>query len=114
MGLVRVVPIDWSMEDFVESLELPIGCGEVLKAHRLNHRNIIKGIVELIMSRAHSIAKGYNKQAHDAISNPLPNGCALGNSQPDFLQSQGKMLEDLSSLLLSIVAPCSELPLPTN
>ncbi|VVD03323.1 unnamed protein product [Leptidea sinapis] len=30
------------------------------------------------------LAKGYNKQAHDAITNlppsSLPNGCALGNS----------------------------------
>ncbi|VVC88547.1 unnamed protein product, partial [Leptidea sinapis] len=97
------------MEDFVESLELPIGCGDVLKAHRFNRKNIIEGIVEWVPTQSH---------AHDAFINLPPsslrNGCALGNSQPDFLQSQGKMLEDLSSLLLSIVAPCSELPLPPN
>ncbi|VVC88385.1 unnamed protein product, partial [Leptidea sinapis] len=104
MSLVRGVPVDWSMEDFVESLELPIGCGEVLKARRLNRKNIMEGTVEWVPTQS----------AHDAIINlpstSLPNGCALGNSQPDFLQSQVKMLEDLSSLLLSIVAPCSELP----
>ncbi|VVC98687.1 unnamed protein product [Leptidea sinapis] len=98
MGLVRGVPIDWSVEDFVESLELPIGCGEVLKARRLNRKNIIKGITEWVPTQSTIIrsprlrtplAKGYNKQAHDAIINlppsSLPNGCALGNSQPDFL-----------------------------
>ncbi|XP_069360040.1 uncharacterized protein [Maniola hyperantus] len=284
MGLVRGVPIDWSMGDFVESLELPIGCGEVLKARRLNRKNTIEDRVEWVptqsvvvtfrgqtlpsrifsfytslpvesykfptiqclnccrfghiksqcrskprcyrcaqphtgescdvskekatclhcsgshfasdkdcpeFSRQESIKlvmsqdnisyieasarfppvrrsyaemtrelfstptfsprpphptnssrpnvtpkksyretiirsprpraplpKGYNKQAHESIinnpSSSLPNGCALGNSQPDFPLSQGKMLEDLTALLLSIVAPCSELPLPPN
>ncbi|VVD01441.1 unnamed protein product, partial [Leptidea sinapis] len=48
MGLVRGVPVDLSMEDIVESLELPIGCGEVLKARRLHRKNIIEGTDEWV------------------------------------------------------------------
>lgn len=30
MGLVKGIPVDWSMEELVESLELPSGCGAVM------------------------------------------------------------------------------------
>lgn len=64
------------------------------------------------------LAKGYDKYAHRSFTNSpsssLPNGCALGSSLPDSPPSQSKMLEVLSEFLLSIVAPCSEIPLPPN
>ncbi|XP_047518799.1 uncharacterized protein LOC125058703 [Pieris napi] len=63
------------------------------------------------------LAKGYDRTAHQTIvgesSSSLPNGCALNNNV-DTLPSQGKMLEFISEFLLSIVAPCSEIPLPPN
>lgn len=40
MGIIRQVPTDISMSEFVESLELPIGCGKVMKARRLSRKNI--------------------------------------------------------------------------
>lgn len=40
MGLIRQVPTDMSMTEFVESLDLPKGCGKVLKARRLNRKTI--------------------------------------------------------------------------
>ncbi|XP_069360898.1 uncharacterized protein [Maniola hyperantus] len=38
MGLVKGVPVDWSMGELVDSMELPPGCGEVVKARRLNRK----------------------------------------------------------------------------
>lgn len=38
MGIVRQIPVDWSMDEFVESLVIPSGTGEVLKARRLNRK----------------------------------------------------------------------------
>lgn len=43
MGLVRGIPIDWSMEELSRSLELPNGCGEILKARRLNRKQFVEG-----------------------------------------------------------------------
>lgn len=42
MGLVRGVPVDWSMDEFVESLQIP-GPTYVLKARRLNRKNKTDG-----------------------------------------------------------------------
>lgn len=44
MGLVREVPTEFSMEEFVESLELPQECGMVLKARRMNRKRIIEHV----------------------------------------------------------------------
>jgi hypothetical protein len=38
MGLVRGVPIDWSMHEFVEGTELKEGKGKILKARRLQRK----------------------------------------------------------------------------
>lgn len=38
MGIVRNIPTDLSMSEFVESLIIPEGCGLVLKARRLNRK----------------------------------------------------------------------------
>lgn len=48
MGIVRQIPVDLSMDEFVESLELPIGCGEVLKARRLNRKSIDEGKISWV------------------------------------------------------------------
>lgn len=40
MGVVRNVPVDLSMDEFIESLSLPPGCGTVLKARRFNRKVI--------------------------------------------------------------------------
>lgn len=45
MGIVRQVPVDLSMDEFATSLILPNGCGEVLKARRLNRKTIDDGKV---------------------------------------------------------------------
>lgn len=42
MGLVRNVPVDMSLDEFAESLEVPEGCGFVLKARRLNRKTIME------------------------------------------------------------------------
>lgn len=38
IGLVRGVPCEWSMEEFIEAAQLPSGCGIILKARRLNRK----------------------------------------------------------------------------
>lgn len=38
MGLVRGVPTDLALDAFVKEVELPSGCGEILKARRLNRK----------------------------------------------------------------------------
>lgn len=43
MGIVRGIPVDWSMDELVESLDLPDNCGIVLKARRLNRKNTENG-----------------------------------------------------------------------
>lgn len=43
MGIVRGVPVDWSMEEFVDSLQMPGFCTQILKARRLNKKNMVDG-----------------------------------------------------------------------
>lgn len=43
MGIVRGVPVDLSMKDFVDSLDLPENCGKVLKARRINRKQSTEG-----------------------------------------------------------------------
>ncbi|CAH2238588.1 jg23693 [Pararge aegeria aegeria] len=52
MGLVRGVPVEWHLDEFVESLDLPSGCGEVLKARRLNRKQITEGIVTWVPTQS--------------------------------------------------------------
>lgn len=48
MGLVRGIPVDWSMEDMISYIDLPDGCGEVLKARRLNRKILNNNVAEWI------------------------------------------------------------------
>lgn len=43
MGLVRGVPVDWSMDEFVESLITPGECAQILKARRMNRKVKLDG-----------------------------------------------------------------------
>lgn len=43
MGLVRGVPVDWSMDEFVESLMVHGECNKILKARRMNRKNKVDG-----------------------------------------------------------------------
>ncbi|CAH2090165.1 unnamed protein product [Euphydryas editha] len=52
IGLIKGIPVDWSMEELVESLELPSGCGAVMKARRLNRKNIQEGSVSWIPTQS--------------------------------------------------------------
>ncbi|XP_045445751.1 uncharacterized protein LOC123653814 [Melitaea cinxia] len=52
IGLVKGVPVDWSMQELVESLELPSGCGQVMKARRLNRKTISEGTVTWIPTQS--------------------------------------------------------------
>ncbi|KOB71820.1 putative pol-like protein, partial [Operophtera brumata] len=47
MGLVQNVPVDMSMEEFATSLEVPSGCGFVVKARRLNRKSHDEGKVPI-------------------------------------------------------------------
>ncbi|KAJ0169488.1 hypothetical protein K1T71_015075 [Dendrolimus kikuchii] len=38
MGVVRDVPVDWSMEEFVLQSDIPLGFGHILKARRFNRK----------------------------------------------------------------------------
>lgn len=52
MGLVKGIPVDWSMDELVESLELPSGCGAIMKARRLNRKNIQEGSVTWVPTQS--------------------------------------------------------------
>lgn len=52
MGLVRGWPVDWSVEEFVSSLVLPAGCGEVLKVRRLNRKQMNDGAVTWVPTQS--------------------------------------------------------------
>lgn len=43
MGIVRNIPVDWSMEKLVDNAELPPGYGRVIKARRLNRKSSENG-----------------------------------------------------------------------
>lgn len=43
MGLVRGVPTDLSIEDILENISVPLGCGKILKARRLNYKVMVEG-----------------------------------------------------------------------
>ncbi|XP_063395086.1 uncharacterized protein LOC134680034 [Cydia fagiglandana] len=45
MGLVRGIPSQWTEEEIVSNISVPIGCGKVLKVRRLNHRVTVNGTV---------------------------------------------------------------------
>lgn len=38
MGLIRGIPNDWSVEEIIENVSVPVGCGKVLKVRRLNYK----------------------------------------------------------------------------
>lgn len=52
MGLVKNVPIDMSMEEFAENLDVPNGCGYVIKARRLNRKSIENGNITWIPTQS--------------------------------------------------------------
>lgn len=43
MGLIRGIPTDWSEEDIMDNISVPIGCGKVVKVRRLNYKVNING-----------------------------------------------------------------------
>lgn len=40
MGIVRSVPVEWTLEELVSSIEVPDGFGRVIRARRLNKKSI--------------------------------------------------------------------------
>lgn len=41
MGIVKQVPVEWTMEELVESISVPSGFGRVIKARRLNKKTSV-------------------------------------------------------------------------
>lgn len=39
MGIIREVPVDWSMEELVKNIEVPNGVGKVVRARRLSRKS---------------------------------------------------------------------------
>lgn len=48
MGIVRGVPTDWSEEDIVKNMTVPIGCGNIIKARRLKRKQTLNDKTEFI------------------------------------------------------------------
>lgn len=46
MGVVREIPVDWSPEEISTNLEVPTGCGQIIKARRINRKVITNGSPE--------------------------------------------------------------------
>lgn len=38
VGLIRGVPLDWTPEDIISNINVPIGCGQIMKVRRLNRK----------------------------------------------------------------------------
>ncbi|KAI8442258.1 hypothetical protein MSG28_005828 [Choristoneura fumiferana] len=47
LGIVRGVPSEWSEEEILENISVPIGCGPILKVRRLKRKVIESGVNEL-------------------------------------------------------------------
>lgn len=43
MGVVRQIPLDWTLEELADNIECPSGVGPVIKARRLNSKKLIDG-----------------------------------------------------------------------
>lgn len=43
MGVVRQIPLEWSLEELIDAIECPSGTGTVIKARRLNKKKYIDG-----------------------------------------------------------------------
>ena len=50
MGIVRNVPSDWSDEEVMDNIEVPEGCGKVLKLRRINIKRQIEGQTQYVPS----------------------------------------------------------------
>ncbi|XP_059061881.1 uncharacterized protein LOC131854757 [Achroia grisella] len=48
MGLIRGVPVNWSDEEIIENISVPLGCGKILKVRRLKRKTFVNGISEFI------------------------------------------------------------------
>lgn len=46
MGVVRGVPSDWTDEDVLDNISVPIGCGKVIKCRRIRRKNVFNGTAE--------------------------------------------------------------------
>lgn len=51
VGVVRDIPADWSMEEFVKAVEVPANCGDIIKARRINRKSLLEGVVEWVPTR---------------------------------------------------------------
>lgn len=50
MGIVRNVPSDWSDEEVIDNIEVPEGCGKVIKVRRMNIKKHIDGQTQYVPS----------------------------------------------------------------
>lgn len=46
MGVVRGIPVNWSEDEILDNINVPIGCGKVIKVRRLNKKNIVNNKAE--------------------------------------------------------------------
>lgn len=45
MGLIRGIPSEWSPEDILDNISVPIGCGKIIKVRRINYKVFQDGSV---------------------------------------------------------------------
>lgn len=43
VGIVRGVPSDWTPDEIINNVNVPIGCGKIMKVRRLNHKISVDG-----------------------------------------------------------------------
>ncbi|XP_047994910.1 uncharacterized protein LOC125233089 [Leguminivora glycinivorella] len=120
-GLVRNIPIDWTLEDLVNCVDCPTGI-KVIKARRLNRKIIDDGVTKWIPTQKTvftprrpppSPGKSYDRSAHDNITRtPSPsqgNGCCLNN---DYTPNDN-ILNILMAALMDLIRRWSD-GLPNN
>lgn len=47
MGVVRGVPMEWSDDEILDNISVPVGCGKILKLRRIKRKVITDGIPQL-------------------------------------------------------------------
>lgn len=48
MGLVRGVPANWSEDEILDNVSVPIGCGNIIKVRRIKRKKIENGVTEFV------------------------------------------------------------------
>lgn len=43
VGIIKGVPTEWSLDEILENITIPFGCGKIIKVRRINYKVVVEG-----------------------------------------------------------------------